>query len=250
MKKFFFLILCLNLCACKTGQIFKEPIPAQNMKWLLALDGGLNMHSFYTQKSGLILDNRIHLGQEAINGALQLFRNKTKGLRYFGPIEMVEHDSLRFFDVGYYKDKRKQNYMYLIAWNKTEEVWKKEMEYIHPFDDDSKLKEAEINSAREKWERLSNAHDHRALIEQSYTADAIYFNNGKADVGTEAIIARYAYMSNPGWQIDLTPIKVLAVQEDMVYEIGEYRSNGVGHYVIVWVRDESGNWKASFDFNF
>jgi hypothetical protein len=81
--------------------------------------------------------------------------------------------------------------------------------------------------------QLSNSHNHRALIEQSYTKNAIYFNNGKIDQGTEEIVTRYAYMSNPKWKIELTPIQLLSVQEDLVYEIGEYRSGGVGHYFIL-----------------
>jgi ketosteroid isomerase-like protein len=244
------LFFVLILFSCKSTQEFTSPISAQNQNWRMSFDSALRMNPYYTDNAALFINAEIYQGEDLINEELKNFRNKIKGIKYLGSIKMVEHDSLRFFDVGLYKDKSKAYHAYLIAWNKVDDFWKKELEIIQPYNNSSKLNEQEITAAREQWVQLSNSHNHRALIEQSYTENAIYFNNGKIDKGVEEIVTRYAYMSNPNWKIELNPIQLLSVQEDLVYEIGKYKSGGVGHYFILWTKDKEGVWKVRLDFNF
>ncbi|MFT5382758.1 MAG: ketosteroid isomerase-like protein [Saprospiraceae bacterium] len=249
IKQLLFISLLIS-SACKSPQEFSSPIAAQNQNWRLAFDSALRLDTFYTEKAAIFVNDQIYQGEDLINYELRTLKDKIKGIKYFGSIKLVAHDSLHYFDIGLYKDKRKDLHAYLIAWNKVNSVWKKELEIIHPYDEPSTLNEKKIKAAREQWVQLSNSHDHRALIEQSYTADAIYFNNGKVEKGTEDIVTRYAYMSNPKWQITLTPIQLLSVQENLIYEVGQYKSSGIGHYFILWQQDENGFWKARFDFNF
>ena len=176
-------------------------------------------------------------------------KEEIEKIRFIGPIKQVMHDSLRYFDIGLIKNKDKDYHAYLTGW-KNQRAWQKDIEVIYPYDEEANIPDMAIAEARELWEKRSNSHDVRALIEQSYTSDAIYFSNGKLDEGTEAIIKRYDYMSNPNWQISLTPIQMLAVQEDIVFEIGQYNSGGIGHYIIIWEKDENNIWKVRMDYNF
>ena len=107
-----------------------------------------------------------------------------------------------------------------------------------------------ITSYAEAWMKYSNAHDHAQLIEVVYSPEAVYVNGGRVDVGRKEIIDRYVYMSNPNWEIQLIPLKQLNVQDDILFEIGRYESTGMGHYLIVWEKQESGTWQACLYFNF
>lgn len=249
-----YLLILLVLLACGSSVFFKNPIPRQNYQWLIKLDSEseFNASSYYLNNAGLYFNGKMYQGVQEINNRLLDLKENSKNFKSLDTIQFVKHDSSHVYDIGFYKDWDQQVYVYLIAWNKKEGTWKKEFEAIHSFDEDPKftLDKEGIDNARNLWVQRSNNHDHRSLIEQSYTSDAIYFNNGKVDRGTEEIVSRYAYMSRPNWKIKLTPIKTFAVKEDLIYEIGQYKSNGIGHYIILWKKETNGLWKVSLDFNF
>ncbi len=250
MKKLLLFFFLLNVLNCKTSQELSSPLSIQNQHWRTSFDSGLLLDAYYTETAGLFINDKMYQGRSAINSVMTKLKGEINGIRFIGPIKQVEHDSLHFFDIGLFEDKNKKNHAYLIAWNRINGTWQKELEVINAFDKNTKLPEMEIAEARQLWEKLSNSHDHKALIQEVYTSDAIYFNRGKIDEGTEAITKRYAYMANPNWQITLTPIQLLAVQEGLIYEVGKYKSNGLGHYVIIWTKTADNKWKARFDFNF
>lgn len=248
------LIFIIVFSGCASSLPLENPIARQNdqcLKALVNLDQ-FEPSSFYLENTSLFFEGEMYQGLTEVKEKLLSFSEEQKRFLVLDTIQFIEHDSTHIFDLGYYKGWQKKDYAYLIAWNKTEGKWKKEFETIHSFDKSaiSSFDEKEIDAARKLWVERSNSLDHRGLIENSYTSDAIYVNNGKVYKGTEEIVNRYSYMSQANWHIDLTGIKTFAVQENLVYEVGQYKSNGVGHYIILWEREESGTWKVALDFNF
>lgn len=164
---------------------------------------------------------------------------------------VLKHDDSHYFEMGYYKFSEKDPtiYAYATAWKLVDGDWLREMEVVQPLFEQQGVQEREIDRARELWVERSNAHDHEVLVKQSYAADAYYVNQGQHYQGTAAISDKYSYMSQPNWEIQLTAKSVMKVQNELVFELGEYRSGGIGHYLIIWEK-QGDKWKVLLDFNF
>jgi len=213
------------------------------------VNNGEDLSKYYWNKPTLFLSNEIYTGADQIQEQLEHLiktEGKIKSTETKGTVLQKENN---YFSLGYYVFEKAQ-YGFIIGWKKVGEDWLKEIEILFQKDKESTVDVAEIDAARKKWVDLSNAHNHETLIKEVYTPDGIYVNQGKVDKGTDQIIERYAYMSNPNWKIQLYPKELLQVQADIFYEIGEYVSNGKGHYVIIWEKQENGEWQACLDFNF
>lgn len=249
MKKIMFILLGLFL------GIGIHPLPSQiklgvqQLAWNQAMNKGEDLDKFYWDQPTLFLSHEIYKGNAQIQEQLAtLIKTEGQISRYINK-GIVFHGKNNYFEMGYYVFE-KGRYGFLIGWKKVEETWLREIEVLFKAEDAPEIDIAEIDAARNKWMKLSNAHDPAALIKQVYTSDAVYVNQGKVDQGTEAITKRYAYMSNPNWKIQLNHKKSRQIQGNIFFEIGEYVSNGKGHYVIIWEKQENGEWQACLDFNF
>lgn len=253
------------LCSCTTTQNFPSgsgktegpPLPAaieaQKTAWQESLNAGNReaLEGFYWQAAGMLWGRNYFQDANPVTtqwtnwqpGLGRLVEQRTQAV--------VRHDDTHYFEMGYYKFSEKDPtiYAYTTAWKLVEDQWLRELEVVQPLFEQQEANTREIDRARELWVERSNAHDHEKLVSQSYASDGYYVNQGKHYRGTEAISERYSYMSQPNWQIELTPVSVMKVQNEMVYELGQYRSNGVGHYIIIW--EKQGEWwKVLLDFNF
>ena len=56
-------------------------------------------------------------------------------------------------------------------------------------------------------------------------------------------------MSNDSYKITLEALKVLQVNNKVIFEIGIYRAGGEGLYTLIWVK-ENEEWNLLLDFNF
>ena len=59
----------------------------------------------------------------------------------------------------------------------------------------------------------------------------------------------YGYMKNNSYSIDLTPQKIIQVNNQIVYEVGTYDTGGKGLYFLLWAKKRE-EWKLWLDFNF
>ncbi len=203
----------------------------------------------YLAHGGLFLEGQFHHGAASIGPPLEAWRTTSGDIRKVRTEAAAAHGPQHYFEMGQYRLGNQERHAYVIAWKKVDDQWLREFEVIDPKTTGSTVPPG-ITQARTKWVELSNAHDHGKLVEEIYTADAIYFNNGQVDQGTLPISQRYAYMSSPNWHISLHPIHVMPVQDDLCYEIGKYVSNGEGHYLLIWQKQVDGHWQALLDFNF
>lgn len=249
MKQIYLYLLCFLLLISFQDLVSQTLADKQQKAWNLAVNKGEDLGKYYWSKATLFLSNEIYTEKEQIQEQLkQLIKTEGK-ITSIETKSTVLHRHNNFFEIGFYVFE-KASYGFLIGWKKVGEDWLKEIEILFHQAKVSTVDISEIDAARKKWVDLSNAHDHGALIREVYTADGIYVNQGKVDKGTDQIIERYAYMSNPDWKIQLYPKEFLQVQAGIFYEIGEYVSNGKGHYVIIWEKQKNGAWQACLDFNF
>lgn len=221
----------------------------EQAEWNLALNKGEDLSRFYWEQPTLFLEHEIYQGKEDIQKQLEeLIASEGKLNRHVNKGTVFQGKN-NYFEIGYYVYE-KARYGFVIGWKKVDETWLREIDILFKTEDAPEIEVSQINDARNLWMKLSNAHDPKALIQQVYTPDAVYVNQGKVYTGTEEITQRYSYMSNPNWKIQLNAKKTQEIQGNLFFEIGQYISNGTGHYVIIWERQENGEWQACLDFNF
>ena len=56
-------------------------------------------------------------------------------------------------------------------------------------------------------------------------------------------------MSNESYKIKLEALKVLQVNNKIVFDIGTFTSGGKGLYTLIWKKEDD-DWKLLLDFNF
>lgn len=180
-------------------------------------------------------------------------------LTAYATIRIFRHDALRYMSLGRLK-LGDEPYLLLTGWRDTEEGWTREIDIMVGRDPEipSELSvslKKQLWETRNEWVRLANRHDPLNHVQNSYTADAVYFGNGTRSDGHSGIAERYSYMENPDYQVDLEAAYQIQYQKEEVLEVGRYFTGEVrrgtgGLYVILWQRQASGEWKIKLDYNF
>ncbi len=107
-----------------------------------------------------------------------------------------------------------------------------------------------INATRLEWMKLCNAHMVEELIENKYADSCFYFNRGRLIQGRHNLLEEYGYMKNPDYQLKLQPEYLSAVNDSVIYEIGQCSGSYGGKYVLIWHKISSGQWQIAFDTNY
>lgn len=139
---------------------------------------------------------------------------------------------------------------YTTAWRKIDNQYYIEYQIVKPINLDSSIDLEEVDQQRKEWELQSNNHRPDLVLQNVYHPEAFYLNRNELTKGRKAITERYGYMKNENWKITLTPNELLPVTSHLVMEIGIYRSNGEGQYLLIWEKDTDEKWMVSLDFNF
>lgn len=196
----------------------------------------------YTQDAIRIIDNiEIFEGKDAVLKSIEnITPSKLRALSHHTP---ANKDSTIFYGIGGYKINGSEYAQLFIS--QKEAI---ELEIV------IKKSEAEIDleairSARSKWMTLCNSHDVAALVNNMYTEDAIYFNHKPLIHGREKLIATYSYMARPEYSLNLDPFIVETINANTVFEVGQCSGSYNGKYVIIWKKQDSGEWQVWFDSN-
>jgi ketosteroid isomerase-like protein len=108
----------------------------------------------------------------------------------------------------------------------------------------------DIDRARKEWMKWCNSHQAGELVKNLYTKDAYYYNRGRLLKGTESITEEYAYMNSPSYSLTLTPKHVELVNSEIAFEIGKCSGSYPNPYMLLWKRQDDGNWKILMDSNY
>ncbi len=232
------LLAFLLACQASTSQDQETPITVPDEKRLVVAD--------FAEQALLLFEDSIYQGKALIDARLQEWMVSS-----FEEVGRVYQDSIQYYAYGTYSNAQ-STYTSITAWRQKDSVLVREFMVIYDQTDvpQPHLLANQIDTYRAEWVRLSNAHNHENLVQNLYAPRSYYFNNWRLAEGTAAISERYAYMSNPRWQITLHPLWVKAVQPKLVFEVGQYRSSGVGHYIIIWQQQTDDRWQVLLDFNF
>ncbi len=137
----------------------------------------------------------------------------------------------------------------LLIWKKENGTRKRVLEFVAPADEWNPENKEVIDQARKNWIFLCNQHNAKALVEEMYAPNAIYYNHKPAIIGHEAISKEYQYMNNPDYKLSLSPIHLELVNERLAFEIGQCSGSYGGKYIIAWQKSEEGKWRVLMDSN-
>ena len=222
-------------------------------EWVKAFNQENNaelLSAFYMGQGGIFIENKMIEGAEKTGKVLKELKHVVGKLSQYNSTGVHKLNERNIFEMGHYLSADGSTSLAsVIAWNNESGSWKKELEILYVENKVDNFDTDGIDRAREKWVELSNANKPGDLVTQVYTENAVYFNGGKVTQGRPAITTRYDYMSNPKWTISLRSLQQIPVKNNLVLEVGEYRSSGRGYYVLIWIK-KGDEWMTNFDFNF
>ena len=231
-------------------KILKDLEKARN-KWKDKFNSRESLESIYSKDSGLLINYKFIMGQNNVSKAL-LKDDKYKICSIYKN-KILKHDKTKYIEIGKYKTDCKEtpSIAYISAWRNELGNWTKDLDVLIPaYKCKTNLKE--LDDLRNKWVEFANLHNPKLLIDTIYKTNAIYFSKFESNIGRESIINRYSYMLDKDFSISLKPEYKMKVNEKIVFETGIYtvKKNYSGVYVIIWEKQNNGEWQILLDFNF
>ncbi len=209
----------------------------------------------YLKQAMLVRPDQHVFGQDAI----RLFVEDNPGLfaGYNGTesLHLFEHSDRKVLDIGYllHQDARKKvldRLLYVVAWRKIDDIWLRELDIFLPAET-AEFVPDDMAETRAEWINLANGRDPHALAESIFLHDAVYLNNSEASTGHAAIAQRFDFIRNPAFSINLKNEKLCRLDDTTAIDIGNWKTDDfVGYYLILWKKDEAGEWKISLYFNY
>jgi len=221
---------------------------SSNQKWMQAInDKNIELlSSLYTENAMVLSSNGVDLANR--NDILELVPNSDFVVKSVSTTKRIEANDSYDYEIGSFINKDDGLAKHLIIWNTSNNEDKRELEFIMETDG-SNVDLKEIDKQRANWMTLCNAHDAKALIENVYSENTMYYNRGRLLIGRNDLVNEYAYMNNEQYQLTLNPILVEPVSETIVYEFGQCKGSYNGKYILVWQKNAQGIWQVLFDSN-
>ena len=245
-------MMLLSLIGLKLNKAFSQDAFSKKttfelqQSWLKTLPKQTGSELPFTEISGLIVGETLHIGKPSIKAAWNEL-SRSGQLTLYDTLSYFQLYPGQMFVHGVYTTDKGKVFHSIIGWKKNES-WVKVFEAIAPKSDVSEDSKTEIGLLRSSWELYSNQHRPDLIARNVFSANGRYFYRGIEYRGMD-IAEAYGYMRDKSYSIDLTPQKVIQVNEQLVYEIGIYDTGGKGLYFLLWAREGDG-WKLLLDFNF
>jgi len=239
--KVFLLFISILFAACQS----KAPLHSfeqQHLVFCTALQQKANIKDCFWKQGAIFVNQAFYKNRDSIQHYFEAL-----SISAFYSSTLLQHDSCHWFELGYYTTTQDTIYS-AIAWKRDTQRWLKELEILIP-QTNSATTEADIATARKQWENYSNQHNPHQLVAMSYADSSFYFNDGYIYRNHAAIEEKYQFMNSPKWHIRLSSHAVLQANDSLCLDMGQYISNGKGHYLWCWQR-QNAQWKLLLDFNF
>lgn len=235
------------ILAIATGMALQaQALP--NDAWLQAREEAPEtLTDFYTDDAvRVFISGKVAEGPEAVAGWWTDQRFSIDSLEVIRTLE--PHVADYRYEISALRTTDGRQMKQLVIWNLRGETPKRELEFVATVWPLQQYRE-QLDARRAQWMTRCNAHQAGKLVEELYAANALYYNHRPIIQGREAIINTYQYMNRPGYYLELEPIIVEPVSEHIAFEIGQCKGSYPGKYVLVWQKDETGQWYILLDSN-
>ena len=109
--------------------------------------------------------------------------------------------------------------------------------------------EKQLIERRKEWMKLCNDHKVNELVQDLYSENTMYYNHRPLVTGREDLIKEYGYMNNEKYTLSLHPEMLHTVNDSTVFEIGQCKGSYGGKYILIWKKEEDGQWRIFIDSN-
>ncbi len=226
-------------------------IYAQNPRTDIEKDKGLldNRIQEYHENVIGVSKNGLIQGRDAIKAYLLRLKSSEGTFESYKTHYKIGVNQLLEYEIGSYQTEKGGKNAQLIIWLEEKDSRKKIFEISYKMSGNSEVP-PELDKVRKKWVRLCNSHNSGKLVEELYTIDAIYYNRGRVLRGQEQLSREYGYMNNPSYKLFLQPKHIEMVSDDIIYEIGVCSGSYNLPYILVWKKQQEGDWKIYLDSNY
>lgn len=137
---------------------------------------------------------------------------------------------------------------HLVIWQTKDTQRQRVFEFTARVDNPSENL-SELDRRRALWISLCNQNDAQTLIQELYSENTIYYNHKPLVQGRIPLAREYQYMNDKAYELSLQAIMVAPVNKDYVFEIGQCSGSYNGKYILIWRKDEDGQWRIFIDSN-
>lgn len=237
-------IILLSLVLVFCGQ--------QQKSWYLSLgDGSASLGIFYTENAVKVgLEGELFQGRAKVAAAVKdEFANFSgyENRSVYHEVAAVESGNY-VYEIGAFFGQAGEEYVQCLVYKKVDGEMLRSVEVIRERGTFEAAND-ELDAARERWMAYCNANKAFDLVREVYTDDALYYDHKEVFQGTLSIAAKYSYMNNPGYNLKLQPLHVEQVSNQFAFEIGQCKGTYGGKYILIWRKDEDGQWRVYFDTN-
>lgn len=250
------LVLLATLIACQSASVsndskpetFATP-PTANELWAVAVTNGEDLSSFYANEAIRINPDGSYLEGAAAIAEYWSDEGQAIDTTFVIASEAAGQEAAFAYEIVATQSKDGALHRHLVIWNQQEEARTRVLEFSARLQKESLPAASTLDAFRAQWISRCNAHNAYELVANSYTPNALYYNHKPLVIGTEAIAKEYAYMNNPKYQLQLSPLAVEMISESLALEIGQCSGSYGGKYVLIWQKNEAGVWQVLFDSN-
>jgi ketosteroid isomerase-like protein len=219
-----------------------------NKEWLVAVNKKEDIKKFYKENVVLYLNNEFCQGDHTIEDFYCSHLNTHLTKFHVEYRTLLPENEDMVYETGYFSTTSMETFQYLAIWSKTSGTWLRELEAVSIKKNNLEIGNG-IADARNLWIEYANKNSAIALAQKTYTEDFLYFNRGNKYRGYDNLAEIYSYMNDKDFHVTLNQDINVMIQEDLSFEIGTWTSEGKGKYIIIWKKQENGEWKILLDSN-
>lgn len=145
-------------------------------------------------------------------------------------------------------NERGEKYKNLVIWQTKNNQRLRVFEFSAK-ENRSNLDLTAINRRRAQWMELCNQNEAAVLIRELYSTNTLYYNHKPLVKGQKQLVSEYQYMNNENYELTLNSIKVVPVNQNFVFEIGQCAGSYTGKYILIWEKGKDGQWHIFIDSN-
>lgn len=236
------LVFALGMCA----GLRTQPLP--NAAWLQAREKAPEtLKEFYTDNAvRVFISGKVSEGAQS---AAEWWTDQRFALDSLAVIRTLEpHQPEYRYEIVALRTTDGRRMKQLVIWNLEGQRPKRELEFVATVWPLQQYRE-QLDARRAQWMTRCNAHQAGQLVSELYAPNAVYYNHGPVIQGRDAIADTYQYMNRPDYYLELEPIIVEPVNDHIAFEIGQGKGSYQGKYLLVWQKDEAGQWYILLDSN-
>lgn len=232
-------------------QVKKNNISNECSNWVTAVNNKSvdSIKNFYRAESiKIIPSDRTLSGPIDIAEYYALQSGKIKSISSLYSVNASKGKDIDY-EIIKYETQNGKLYAQLLIWRLENGNKFIEFEFVSEMSKKIFNNEKSLTERRNLWVELCNTHNPKNLVNTLYSSNSIYFNHKPLIKGQENLIKEYSYMKDSNYRLSLDPLKMVFVNDNMVYEIGQCEGSYKGKYIIVWKKESDGVWRVFIDSN-